>query len=856
MFSFWFFAIFKMDKDLFLLKKQILEKSSISVPTPADCKKIALLISKAVSRNVSETTIKRLFGFARTTHNFSKYTITALHEYVGEEAEFGEVESCKTEKRIELLQAETKAISLKTLNNIKGKSTIRYDYTVKREFLEREFNYFYKKDYVFCSYVAQAGYGKSIMLAHLVEESFFDEYAEFKDDLLLFINPHMLLDLEGYDYNIELWLDNQLKHIVPEGLVKFFNEYIEPMQRKLVLIVDGLSDVTLNKDNSNKLINSLADFIFSNSRHNWFKVVLSMRNIEWLSFYEKIRHSAYAKSKWYAGNYSSGEEFTNIPPLTDREIDLVIGNFPIDVSRINPKTKIQLRTPFYLRFYYELLESDKDEAYFTDLTYYELISKYVHLKVNLSEHYTEKILLLKKFICLATSIQKGNAVEKAALLNDIVTFKDAYQELLLHGVLVEEKHYGGVLPIEIIRFQQPHVFEYFLFIETIDKHQRQVGGAYLQYIDANYENSPLALKLLQWTVRYVIINDQSEALIKLIQHDLPIAEKKYFLFFIAEMLESRGKDKQFYYSNFNHAEVHETFFKQLLNFDFTDFYYKSTLKSLAKTSQLYEQKFVYYVLLGYIYFFELKIDKLKDVINELRKLANPDDVFCRKQIEALELILEFITGNADYIEKTPYFIDEEILLEYTEAGELNTKAILSYFCYCVVTLFCGRNDAFIKATDKIYSKHPHIFKRRSGLSLYLLIVSAFVHLNQDMELVKRLTRHITLVKNSIGDHFHSFFYLMLCLLMSIQNILKGNLEQANIYLEEGLVIAELKKVHYFEKLFLLISIHVCNQTGDFETSEKNAYRLHCLVERKKISTRNVLRLMRGIGVKSDNLFAK
>src|SRR5690606_9791075 len=121
-------------------------------------------------------------------------------------------------------------------------------------------------------------------------------------------------------------------------------------------------------------------------------------------------------------------------------------------------------------------------------------------------------------------------------------------------------------------------------------------------------------------------------------------------------------------------------------------------------------------------------------------------------------------------------------------GQLKAKSILSYFCYCIIAILYGKNDDFVKATDTIYSKHPNIFKRRSGLSLYLLIVSIFVHINDNMELVQRLTRHITLVKNSIGDHFHSFFYLMLCFLMSIQNIFKGNLEQSNIYLEEGLSI--------------------------------------------------------------------
>ncbi|ADY54222.1 hypothetical protein Pedsa_3693 [Pseudopedobacter saltans DSM 12145] len=848
-----------MDRDLLLLKKQILEKSSITVPTPADCKRIAYLISQAVNKNISETTIKRLFGFAKTTHNFSKYTLTALQEFIGETRFYHleeESEGLNIDKKIKLLKTESENLTLKTLNNIKSKSTIKYSYTTRREFCEREFNYFYKKDYFFCSYVAQAGYGKSIMLANLVENFFLKEDAVFKDDMLWFFNPHMLLDLESHEYNIDSWLNAHIKQIVPEGFISFCDQSAELLNGKVVFIIDGLDDVTLKKDSFNKLINSLADFIFSNSRHTWLKVVISMRNIGWLNFYEKIRHSAYIKSKWYSGNYSSGEEFTNMPPLTDKEIDNVISNFSIDASSINPKTKLQLRTPFYLRFFHELLGTENDETYFTDLTYYELISKYVHLKINLSAHYTEKIILLKKLIAVATKAQKGNAVEKTELLTDIVTFKDAYEELLLHGVLVEEKHYGGVLPVEIIRFQQVHVFEYFLFIETLDKHQRQVDSTYLKYIDDHYENSPLGLKLLQWTVRYVVINDQSESLTKLIRHEIPIAEKKYFLFFIAEMLESREKNRQLFYSDFNHKEVHAAFLSQLLGFDFTDFYYKNTLKSLFKTTQSVEQRFLYQSLLGYVYFFELKIDQLKAVVDELNALINHNDIFENKQIETFELMLDYLSGNTENAERIIDFVADKAVLDHVKPGSLDTKAVLSYFCYCMVAILYGRNDAFVKASEIIYAKHPAIFKRRSGLSLYLLIISAFVHLNDDLKLVERIVRHITLVKNSVGDNFHSFFYLMLCFLMILMNLSKSNIPKTIIYLEEGLSIAELKKVHYFEKLFLLISVNIYNHVGDFEKSEKNSYTLHCLVDDMKISTKNVLKFLRGIGANAPDLFSK
>jgi hypothetical protein len=66
-----------------LLKKYVLVKAGISTLSPGDCKLIALDIKKATGNIVSETTLKRFFGFANKKYNLSKFTINTLSEYVG-----------------------------------------------------------------------------------------------------------------------------------------------------------------------------------------------------------------------------------------------------------------------------------------------------------------------------------------------------------------------------------------------------------------------------------------------------------------------------------------------------------------------------------------------------------------------------------------------------------------------------------------------------------------------------------------------------------------------------------------------------------------------------------------------------
>lgn len=63
------------------LKQRIILKTGLSSITPRDCSYISQGIYKTLKRNVSVTTLKRAFGFTKSSHSPSKYTITTLNDY-------------------------------------------------------------------------------------------------------------------------------------------------------------------------------------------------------------------------------------------------------------------------------------------------------------------------------------------------------------------------------------------------------------------------------------------------------------------------------------------------------------------------------------------------------------------------------------------------------------------------------------------------------------------------------------------------------------------------------------------------------------------------------------------------------
>ena len=163
-------------EDIFTLnevKSLILLKTGIRTITPADCKRISIEISKTLNKNVSETTIKRLFGFAVVKHNFSKFTLTTLSEYVNKEDSQNWTSALPSNTQAPVnswsdIRMNAKKVTNFTLKGIKNRSGIPYEMTISRKFAEHDFDDFFKSDYSYTCFISQPGYGRTILLSHLV----------------------------------------------------------------------------------------------------------------------------------------------------------------------------------------------------------------------------------------------------------------------------------------------------------------------------------------------------------------------------------------------------------------------------------------------------------------------------------------------------------------------------------------------------------------------------------------------------------------------------------------------------------------------------------------------------------------
>jgi hypothetical protein len=706
------------------LKGLILIKTGIRTITPADCKRISIEISKTLNKNVSETTIKRLFGFAVVKHHFSKFTLTTLSEYVsGEHLENWpnqiSINADHTPLTWAAIKNKVARITDFTLKGAKNRSGMPYNLTISRKFAEHDFDDFFKSNQNFTAFISQPGYGKTILLSHLARKLFNEECPYYKDSTVLFIQAQSFFNTEHIVQNFEDQLKSLLGISKKENLINYIHHNYLISGAKFVIFLDGFSELVLKKDLKKKLFDSIINFICAIEHTGSIKLVMGMRSATWTRFYELIRHSAYLKDKWFPGNYFNIKEASNVPQLTEKEVDLIISNIDnLDCRQINPKLKSQLKFPFQIQLYYQLLEEDPDFNFSPNITFHELISRFIQENIYRSNYYTEKILFLKKIIQLTNYGKNGDAVPKDNLIAELSAFKNAYMELLYDGILMEEKRYEDYHPREYVRFIHPHIFEYFLFIELLEKFHLKVDWTFFQYLQSEYENENIRFQLFQWTIRFIVKIGNLKSLNDVFDLSLSRFEHNYLILFIAENLKYRTRYSTDTVQLLTEHKLHDRIIQQLGNFDFVDSSYKEAISILLELSDSDSHALIYQSILAILDILSLDEHKINARLTEMGRHEAIN--WAIDPYEVILLVYSKITNK--HIEENQLVMDiQNLKYPFFKAGTpLNTQQCITYLLTIALNLFYGSDEGTIKIIRTIAKLHPGAFSKRSAFSILLL----------------------------------------------------------------------------------------------------------------------------------------
>jgi hypothetical protein len=823
------------------LKSLILIKCGIKFITPADCKRISIEISKHLNKNVSETTIKRLFGFAVVKHKFSTFTLTTLAEYV-DMARLPEILPLQREEKADdwkTLKEKADKITNYTLKTIRNRSGIPYEMTISRRFAEHDFNDFYFSDFIFTSFVSQPGYGKTILLSHLTEDLFYKPNAPYSSSSVLFLKAYNFFNKDNVSINMEEQLRIKLNIEPNVNVLEYINEMQTINNGKFIIIIDAFGEMVLKKEEKNLLFDSIVNLICSLEDYKNIKLILSMRSTSWIRFYERIRHSSFIKSKWFPGNYFNLHELSNVPPLSEKEVETIVANINhLGNTEVNPRLKSQLKFPFHIQLYYQLKEEDPEFNYYTNITFYELVSRFIQEKIYRSNYYTEKILFLKKVIQLTDYGLQSNSVEKDLLLAELSVFRNAYMELLSDGILMEEKQLDGAHPKEFVRFLHPHMFEYFLFVEILEKFHLQLSRDFFNYINTAYDYNQVRFQLLQWATRFLIKTGNFKALKSMFKLNLNSYETNYLILFMAEEIKYRSKFNLDLHRLLDEERFHDVIIAKLVTFDFIDSCHKEAVVALIEITKKEEQLLIYNSILAILEIIRIDKDGIKNSIKSLKKLDHSQ--WMVNPLEAVEIIYSKINSEApvhfELLQKIEDFKDGKNPYHINASLQMDTMHGISYLLMLFVNIFTGDPGSGKQIIANMVKLHPREFGKRNTFTTYIItlygIYTARVSPGRRADQLENIVMHLS---NHTITQFTSYQESLLVMFQSYQAYNRKEYEVAIENAKECLLVFKRNEMVLNAMLIYNLLIKIYTDLKNYDMVNEFKYEKLCLLDDHQIS---------------------
>jgi hypothetical protein len=807
------------------LRKSVLIKSGLRNIDPACCRVISGYIFKETKNYLSETTIKRFFGFANTLHKFSLFTLNSLSQYIGHD----DWETfCWDRKNApapvwniwQELKSNAHAITEASLIGMKNNSGVPFKATANRFFFYQDFDHFLKQSYRFSTISAQPGHGKSILLAHMVEYFFFSEDAIYKSDIVLLVNSSSISTAIQNGLSLKEWFLREFKFGSLAELIVFFKKNPGTREGRFIIIVDGIDEYLARNDYFQIFI----DFLHGIEENNFVKLVFGLRTNSWINIQAAIDGSPSLTGSWYTGLFYDEDTLSNIPPLHVEEILYTLShieNKAISIADINPALLVQFKTPFWLQIYFKLKEENLSLERSNPLLCYELISYFFEKRVFLAKKSTEKIFLLKKISVCISKVSENLTVSKEKILDYINLYPDTYEDLLHSGIIIEEKRLGTVMQTEFIRFLSEDIYTYFLFIQITGKFEYKLGRSFFEYILKEFpRKSPCGALLLNWSIRFCINRNEIAALKNIFRLPFTNCEKNNAFDFICYVYKFES-------ARSNKLNIDVDFIDIMVTARTMNTLHKETIKAISEKALNKDIQIMLYVMQCSVNLIDIDKVLLANTLRLLkRNYKRLNELF---PINPHDLILYFYNNllnepneSKPLAEKIMKFCREIERSHPRKNGEITSSEILCYRLVLITLFSQNRYTECHRFIMAILSRYPNIFyMRHSVFSPFLLL-----HLGQTyikLSYLKKAGRIIQFVDKIISSGYSYYTNFTL----SSFSIFKAafynathNYKQSLIQANAGLKITRKNDFKIFEIALLLSKIDTLKHTGESEEVSK------------------------------------
>jgi hypothetical protein len=496
-----------------VLRQDVERKFGSEIKYTKQCQFLAKQIFDTTDRQLSVSTIKRVFGIIQSSFNPSKFTLDTLAFYAGYETwniYLKGLQNLPAEELEAPLNDNIRVITENSFDSILHKT--RYDSRnfIPRAFAKRYLEKFLKSDKTATMLVAPKGCGKSSILLQWFGNH--SSYTRLDNYTICLIDGGIffaIYNLSGSPVILNQLIDFDVKEC-PEVFMKGKKDIGE---ERYIIVVDDIDEVFQRKEKYFSLVKNIMQILLMNKGNPSFKMIFTCRPENLEPFTSLINQNSMLADLWYQVHFFNQNHLEAINILFFNQ------------KEINTLTRLNNIMPYGFFNYYhpDLLDVICHPQYFTiardhfatpgstEASYLDnLIQQIIY-----SPSYTaEKKLLIKKFLRLCMMAEETDFVDKESLIEES-DCPIAYQELLASGVFYEFFETKNSFDVHIkVRFSNARIFEHLLL-----RFITQRISADLKFIEATlikYDNNPdLKSRILTWFIKQAF-SAKNYSLLKLI----------------------------------------------------------------------------------------------------------------------------------------------------------------------------------------------------------------------------------------------------------------------------------------------------------------------------------------------------
>jgi hypothetical protein len=607
-----------------LLKKELTDKAGMAYITPADCKALSLMLFNKTQKSISETTLKRIFGFAYSKFTPSLFTMNALAEfcgYTGWDAfcQSRQKTAVKKENHVykpDRITTKAERITNFTLQTQVNHSGIPFQYTTPRKFINEQLSIFMQQPYTATVFTAPAGYGKTIGLCHWVKDLIKANTQKDEKDLILFFNGSTL-NSSLQNIHLNHWLMG-LIGLSPDEDLEGLAEIAEDFNGRFILIIDGFDEFQFRNNTFETVFNQLADIIAMYHKYPWFKVILTMRSSTWSNFREDI----IAKPDvWFTGFMMDNNQTLNVPLFTSEEIKKLCVNINPNIAHdITLPIIDKLSHPLYFQYYYQRYSDNFSLSHFNDLTYYHLVGANYYHSVYKGHYAIEKVLLITGIINQMDTDNRVYEVSKIKIYELIKKYGSAYQEMISAGI-IEELNLSRENKLNfIVKMTDETTLEYALAMILMYNNNYVFDDNLVNLADLVFSRDK-KLPIIKWFIYNAVHKDYKFELKALLNVQLLPSEKSEIISFIGELLKIE-------HVNIHMTERMEDLFKQVCSEDFFNYFislefidigYEEVLETFLHFRLSTQQQILIKTCLAAIAVMQLDLNKIEKHLADLKQ---------------------------------------------------------------------------------------------------------------------------------------------------------------------------------------------------------------------------------------------